>query len=1073
MIKLLEKRITILFLLTLIVSVTAFIITGCTAVKPVARVEQPSEEGVIYLNLIWHNHQPLYGKDIKTGVYSRPWVRVHATKDYYDMVAMLEKYPKLKVTFNLTPVLIRQLDDFVAGAKDRYWVLAEKPVGSLTEDDKRFILQRFFDANYKNIIGRYPRYYELLKKRGGGSQEEIDSALKRFTDQDFLDLQVWFNLAWIDPDLLMKNPLKALVEKGRNFNDSDKKVLFSEIRKILKEVIPEYRKLQDRGQIEVITTPYAHPILPLIYNSDLAKVGDPTVELPPRFSYPQDAIAQLRKSVEIYEKHFRKKPSGLWPAEGAVAQDIVKLVADAGFKWMASGDQVLAKSIGIGDFVRDSSGIVTKPDDLYRPYYVQFKNGPKVGIVFRDNRLSDLIGFEYSGTPGEKAADDFIGRILKIRKRLLKSGKTEPHLVSVILDGENAWEYYPNDGKAFLNALYRKLSESKLIKTTTVSDFLEMYPEQKKIGKLWPGAWFSPDYGTWIGEPEENLAWEYLGKVRKHLAQFDMYKKRTTTPEKLNKAFDFMYLAEGSDWFWWYGKDQDSGVDEYFDENFRFLLSEVYRSLGDPVPDFVKVPIIPKKPVKSDRPIEGLIKPIIDGRVSNDEWKNAGYYDFSKIAGAYIRGLYYGFDEDNFYIRIDPALANASKVRKIGFYFSTPEQGKSSPFTKPRENDARAKKHLLGLRAGYLFEFDFSEGLTSRNYVSLLYSIGRYGNWQVEVPTTKTKIRNAVSGNAIELAIPLEALGEIESGDTILMQIAVTDSTDDIKIFPQKGPGKLIVPELGTSEIIMQVKDPLGDDHGPGSYVYPTDKVFEKGVFDATFFSVSEDKRNLIFKVGIKGDIKNVWGSGIGLSLQTIDIYIDTDPRKGTGSRMLLEGRNAALKKGNGWDYAVWAEGWHQKLIVPGKDGKPVELSGTPVKVIVNEQKHLINIKIKKEVFKNISDLSKWGYACALLSQEGFPSPGVRRVRDVEKTAKQWRIGGGPDDTNHTRIMDLLWPAGEKPTQEEILSGYSSSKETVDNLTPDDFAQIPLMIPALSGKSFKTGETEKSENSEKTEKKGD
>jgi alpha-amylase/alpha-mannosidase (GH57 family) len=476
------------------------------------------------------------------------------------------------------------------------------------------------------VIGRFPRYKELLDKRGGSKNEDIERALTSFSEQDFRDLQIWFNLAWFDPDFLTTQPLEALVDKQRGFGEPDKAVIFTKVREVIRAVLPEHKKLQDRGQIEVITTPYAHPILPLIYNTSLAAVGDPAAQLPERFSYPQDVRAQLAKSVEVYRAHFGRKPAGLWPSEGAVAQDIVKMVFDAGYRWMASGEIVLAKSLGMSGFARDSSDTVREADVLYRPYYAQDRDGNRVGIAFRDQRLSDLIGFEYSNKPGEAAAQDLLDRLERIRRALANSGATGPHLVTIILDGENAWENYPNDGKEFLNALYRGLSESTTVRTTTLSEYLSWFPEQRQIKELWPGAWFSSDYGTWIGEPEETTAWNYLGKVRKILAQYDFYKKKVTTPEKLSRALDFMYLAEGSDWFWWFGSDQESGDDAYFDSAFRSLLAEVCTSLGEPVPDFLSVPVIPASPAPQERSFTTAFTPMIDGVASPDEWTNAGLY---------------------------------------------------------------------------------------------------------------------------------------------------------------------------------------------------------------------------------------------------------------------------------------------------------------------------------------------------------------------------------------------------------------------------------------------------------------
>jgi alpha-amylase/alpha-mannosidase (GH57 family) len=488
----------ILFILNLLLVFT-LLLSACNG-KEATETQPPEETGEapeitgeqpIYLAIIWHQHQPVYFKDPDTGIYAKPWVRVHATKDYVDMAAMLRDYPDIHVTFNLTPSLIRQIDDFQAGAKDLYWVTAEVPADQLTAEQQQFILERFFDTNRK-IIARFPRYQELLQMRDGGQEYSI---------QDYLDLQILFNLAWVDPDWLAEEPLAALVAKGENFSEADKVVLFAEHTRLINEVIPVHRELQDAGQIEVTMTPFAHPILPLLVSTDLALQAMPTVELPGMdFTYGQDAVAQIALGVELYEEHFGMPPRGMWPAEGSVAQEIVSMVSRAGIKWMASDEGVLASSLGMGSFTRNASEVVTQPDTLYRPYYVQGTQGDPVAMVFRDVVISDKVGFTYSGVSGQAAAQDFVNRIHAIRDELIAQGAEGPHLVSVILDGENAWEYYENDGKEFLNSLYTLLSEDELIKTVTPSEFLEMAPEQPEIEDLWAGSWISHDFSTWIGE---------------------------------------------------------------------------------------------------------------------------------------------------------------------------------------------------------------------------------------------------------------------------------------------------------------------------------------------------------------------------------------------------------------------------------------------------------------------------------------------------------------------------------------------------------------------------------------------
>jgi len=986
---------------------------------------QVAQDEVLYVNLIWHQHQPLYYKN-EEGVYTRPWVRVHATKDYYDMAATVAQYPDIHVTFNLTPVLIRQLDDFANnGAKDLYWAMAEKPAQSLSDDDKRFILQRFFDANYDNIIGRYPRYKELLAKRGGSDAAAIEAALKSFSEKDFRDLQVWFNLAWFDPDFLSSEPLKSLVEKGQDFSEEDKTIVFDQARKIIQEVIPLHRKLQDEGQIEVITTPYAHPILPLIYDTKLAKVGNPSAEMPDRFSYPNDVIAQLQKSVEVYENHYGRAPRGLWPGEGAVAQEIVPLVAKAGYQWMASGEPVLAQSLGIGEFTRDANETVKQADDLYRPYYVSGPNGEKVAIFFRDWRLSDLIGFEYSKTPGKEAARNLVQRLENIRTELKAENAVGPHIVSIILDGENAWEYYPNDGKEFLNSLYQDLADSQTLKTITPSEYLRLFPEQRTLDKLFPGAWFSPNYDTWIGEAEETQAWNYLGKTRKELAKFDMppYSKKAAS-DAIAKAEDFMYLAEGSDWFWWYGSDQDSGQDSYFDTGFRALLSKVYESLGEPVPAFVNVPIIPKPPASPTASLQGLSSPVVDGRVGMGEWDKAAAYDAEGHEPA--NGLSYALDQKNLYVKLD-LKAGLPSGSRVGVYLNAPRSEMNYPFTRADQGEQAS---LLGIAATHLIEWD-GKAVTA-------YKADDDG-WTAIQAAGQAR----AGAKAFEMSVPLSALGELESGDDLRMVVVLSPSNE---MLPLDGPAQIVIPDLGLATEILTVADPSGDDHGPGSYTYPSDPVFKPQVFDLKTFSVAYDEKNLIFKFTFYGPIPNPWGSPNNLALQTLDVYIDKDPGKGTGARLLLPGRNAALPPGYGWDIALWAEGWTPEVLAPDPSTQaPKQMSGVDWKIIVDPAAQTVTLRIPRAVL-GVGNPTQWGYVAAVLSQDGYPTTGVWRVRDVNQTAEQWKMGGAPADSNHTRIVDLAWPADSKPTQEEMLGTYASSSLPLNELKPDDFPIVQLLL---------------------------
>lgn len=988
--------------------------------QPVVDISVPEEgaqvENPLYLNLLWHQHQPLYYKD-DTGTYTRPWVRAHATKDYYDMASTLAKYPDVKATFNLTPVLIRQLDDFNAGAKDIYWVLAEKPAGELTEQEKTFLLNRFFDANWDNMIRIYPGYKALLDKRGGVDEEAINKALETFTEGDFRDLQIWFNLVWIDPDFLRVVPLKSLVEKDHDFSESDKEILFAEVSRIISEVLPIHREMQENGQIEIITTPYAHPILPLIYDTDLALAGNPEGKMPAdRFSYPNDAIAQLERSVEYYQEHFGQMPTGLWPSEGAVAEEVIPMISNAGYLWMATGEPVLAASLGIGSFTRDLKETVQEADILYRPYYVEGARGGPVAIFFRDWTLSDKVGFTYSGMPGENAAQDLINRLENIRQQLDADSTEGPHIVSIVLDGENAWEYYDNDGKDFLNSLYQLLSESKTLITITPTAYLELYPDQQTLETLAPGAWFSPNFDTWIGESEEKLAWEYLRQTRYDLSKYDITHQRDASPEAISTALDYMYLAEGSDWFWWYGADQDSGQDSYFDEGFRALLGKVYESLGEPLPAFVNVPIVPLQPADAEQAVQGFSSPVINGVAAEDEWSQAAVFTSGSMGG---QGFFYAYDTKNLYLRVSSPQPFSNQTR-FGFYIASPRSDKNYPF-------ALDDLTLLGIAATHLVEFDGGQ-LVVFNPTS--------NGWSAASTTGE----GVLGSDIFEASVPWSAFGDLEPGDDLRLVVVEEPAGNTM---PAGGPAQIVMPDFGSSTTIMEILDPEGDDFGPGTYSYPTDVVFENQAYDLKAFTVSHDEKRMIFKFEFYGPVPNPWGSPNNLSIQSLDVYIDTDPGRGTGARLFLPGRNAALESGNGWDIALWAEGWTPQVLVPDPQTlEPKTLNNVDFKIIVDPAASLVTLRVPLEVFGE-GDPETWGYAAAVMGQEGYPTTGVWRVRDVNQTKEQWRFGGAPNDVNHTRIIDLAFDKD----QAKILGSYPGSSGPIQDLDADDYCQIPLLIP--------------------------
>ncbi len=593
-------------------------------------------------------HQPYY-KDPLTGEFSLPWVRLHGIKDYLDMLEILQGFPQLHQTFNLVPSLIEQLDEYAKNGletKDEFLILSKKDARALSADEQDFILMNFFMANWEHMVRPFPRYYDLLEKRGVIEEvSELSSVRKYFSNQDYLDLQVLFNLAWFDPSFKETDPsLKELIKKGAYFTEEEKKLVLEKQTEIIKRIIPAYKSFQDAGQIEISVSPYFHPILPLVCDSNSAKASYRDIKLPnSRFNFPIDAAWHIQNAVKSYEKHFSKKPRGMWPSEGSVSEEILPLVIGSGINWLASDEEILFKSI-------------SKPRSnslLFKPYQLKRKNG-STNIIFRDKSLSDLIGFTYSHWQPKQAVDDFLRRLYIIKNEL--NQKEGEFLVPIILDGENAWEYYPNDGRDFLLTLYKRFAQDPSFKLTTVSEFLEIHPAESEISELFPGSWINANFNIWIGHQEKNKAWDYLYNARDFLSKLG---ERDSDSKKNSEAWRHIYIAEGSDWNWWFGDDHSSGNDEEFDRLFRENLKAVYALTNHKSPEYLDFPIRVKV-VKSQLEPSALITPDIDGKVTNYfEWLQAGVIEIEKLAGAMHRGnlilkrVYYGFDMDNLYLRFN------------------------------------------------------------------------------------------------------------------------------------------------------------------------------------------------------------------------------------------------------------------------------------------------------------------------------------------------------------------------------------------------------------------------------------
>ncbi|MDZ4802120.1 MAG: glycoside hydrolase family 57 protein [Bryobacteraceae bacterium] len=601
----------------------------------------------IHICFLWHMHQPFY-KDLVTGEYKLPWTRMHALKDYYGMVKVLEDFPEIHQTFNLVPSMLAQIEEYASGAAaDPFLRAALKPAEELTQAEQEFILQYFFQSNPQRMIYRYKRYGELFDN--WLSSGKCWARARRFFDSQALrDLQVLSQLAWFDEEFLTHDPfVSSLAAKSRDFTLEDQRLLGRKQIEVIGKVIPVYRDFAARGQIELSTTPYYHPILPLLCDTDIAQVSHPYVPLPPRFRYPQDAQEQLVMARNYMTEKIGKPPAGLWPSEGSVSDEVLHLAAEAGYRWFATDNGVLGRTLN------------AHPDAnlTYRPYKWK-QGGHEMLGLFRDHYLSDLIGFVYSKMGAHEAATHFLDRIRENCRPILNSGNDA--LVPIFLDGENAWEYYEESGRPFLRELYQRITDDKSMSALTITAALSRI-QPHEIDHIFPGSWIGANFDVWIGDEEDNRAWDYLLKARQ---TYDRVKNspawETVSERRRQLAHEELLIAEGSDWNWWYGPQHDSANRPDFDQLYRTHLANVYTLLGLSPPDELSRPILKLSVTEFHQPPTGPVQAMIDGEVTSYfEWLGAGVYHVDHRSGAmhgqrfFVQELRYGSDAHNLFLRLD------------------------------------------------------------------------------------------------------------------------------------------------------------------------------------------------------------------------------------------------------------------------------------------------------------------------------------------------------------------------------------------------------------------------------------
>ncbi|RAI14236.1 MAG: hypothetical protein DK841_01365 [Candidatus Melainabacteria bacterium] len=608
-----------------------------------------SQSKKLSIAFYWHMHQPVYQLS-PTGDFLMPWVRLHAVKDYLDMALWAKKFDKLKLNFNFVPVLINAIINYGENeAHDIHSRLTITPQDELTNEDKIFILNNFFDANYQTMILANPEYHRLYQIVQSSGTEDTSI----FSNQEYADLMALFNLAWIDPSFKTSNSeLKKLVKKGKNYTLEDRIAIIQIQRDIIKKIIPTIRKLIEKNKIEITTSPYYHPILPILLDyKNIKKNSSPANDLQD-LKTDLDAKMQTKMALDRIEEVFGKRPRGVWPSEQCVSAKTLEMLSSLGVEWSLSDEGILANSINF-EFEHDFKGYIKEPYHLLKTYKYKTSTSD-LKMVFRESTIPNLIGFEYQNHNPIATANDLYDRIKVLQSKILSSPDNE-HLLTIALDGENCWENYLEDGASFLKTLYTLITEDDSLETVLLSDYLEKTKEDKLLPKIASGSWINRNFKLWIDEPVKDIAWTYLKRVRQDFANFV---KREPLNPNIELARRELFICEGSDWFWWYGEPNDSGRDNIFDFLFRTHLKNVYRYLDLDTPKYLDDPLSDISTSKPSKYPKSLITPNINGKNvvdEDDEWNNAGYIEIPD--GPVLREsklfdkIRFGNDQNNFYLK--------------------------------------------------------------------------------------------------------------------------------------------------------------------------------------------------------------------------------------------------------------------------------------------------------------------------------------------------------------------------------------------------------------------------------------
>ncbi|MET1160654.1 MAG: glucodextranase DOMON-like domain-containing protein [Thermoprotei archaeon] len=1006
----------------------------------------------LYVIFIWHYHQPWYYSSDET-YFILPWVRMHSVGNYYKMGYILSKHPSIKVTFTFTGSLLTQLMDYINGKQDIRQIISWKIVNGekLSIDEKFSMLSipgGFFDINWKRIVDVVPRYRELRDKtvevlnKYRGLPEEVykERVVSEFNDQDFIDLAVLFNLFWTDPMVLNEEYpdlynlwIKAYNGEINHFTVDDLRRVLEVHMDIMKKIVPLYGDLVSRNQVELIPVPYSHPLAPILAD----------------FGWGEDLEIHLRKSIEVFNELFNYTPRGVWPAEQAVNEYVLRIFAENDMIWTVTDESILGKT-GMD---------LSDPNVSLRPWYIDF-DGRRIYVFFRNTELSNLISFTYSNWDSKQAAEDLVNRLLEI-----KSKSDGTNVVVIALDGENPWEWYEWFGDIFLDTLYTLLekyqNQGDLI-TITPSEYLELYgnksselpkriysyldlagkdisdlpysytvdayselPRKDVEAKIAEGSWAGGELAIWIGQRQENAAWMLLAKAREDVLKALNVSSMKEALAVNSDAVEYLLRAEASDWFWWYGGD-GGGT---FPSNplFKAFLRKAYELAGLTPPNYLKALFNPEAtPVgvlNTDVPKPVEKPPVIDGLLSDDEWISPLNVS---VGLKYVRYALVEVTSRELYIAFVPVNEGVlNKDVYIAVYMTTPRRS-VSPYHPGYNVFPRYGEIDLGMGLFYeiLVKPSWSKAIISA-------ADGR-GGW-VELFRVK-----ASTNKVIEVAVPWLYLG-LEPGDTSYFTIAVYYNDSLVETSTILGMTyQLQVPRMvltGMGKTVFEMDDPIGDDKGAGTYSYPKADVFIPGVFDMTKFRIVDLGDKLIFEVYVRDLGGNPWSGPNGFCLQYVHIYVHTT--LDIPGRTDTFGLNVNITNEHAWHFALLlAPGWGSDPVPEGERAALYYYNNTviaqdgPFKVYSDPARNAIIAEVSKNLLLDTANIDKWVYIVVLTSYDGY---GPARIRPFGVESDVWVVGVGKEHALAVlfnvipRIMDLLAPTPDE--QYSMLSSYTVDRE--------------------------------------------